>query len=93
VERCLPEENQEITRDCNVAPRTLKNKNLEEERKDCKKKKDKAIPVTGRGGPYDCEALRFLHFLDYHFTDGGEIISLTRRPPFTARQIPGTHFC
>jgi hypothetical protein len=25
-------------------------------------------------------------------TDGGEV-SLTRRPPFTPRKIPGTHFC
>jgi hypothetical protein len=25
--------------------------------------------------------------------DGGEVVSLTRRPPFTSRKIPGTHFC
>jgi hypothetical protein len=25
--------------------------------------------------------------------DVGEVISLTRRPPFTPRKIPGTHFC
>jgi hypothetical protein len=24
----------------------------------------KAVPVTGREGPYDCEASRFPHFLD-----------------------------
>jgi hypothetical protein len=27
------------------------------------------------------------------FTDGGEVVSLTSRPPFTSRKIPGTHFC
>jgi hypothetical protein len=26
-------------------------------------------------------------------TDGGENVSLTRRPPFTSRKITGTHFC
>jgi hypothetical protein len=31
------------------------------------------------------------HFLDNLLTDGGEIVSLTRRPPFTPRKIPGTH--
>jgi hypothetical protein len=25
--------------------------------------------------------------------DGGEVVSLMRRPPFTPRKIPGTHFC
>jgi hypothetical protein len=33
------------------------------------------------------------HFsLDSRLTVGGEV-SLTRRPPFTPRKIPGTHFC
>jgi hypothetical protein len=50
-----------------------------------KKKKSKAIPVTGRGGPP--------HFLDNRPTDGGEAARLTRRSPFTPRKIPGTHFC
>jgi hypothetical protein len=53
-----------------------------------------AIPVTGREGPYGCETSRFPHFLlDSRLTDGGEVVSLTRRPPFTPRTIPGTHFC
>jgi hypothetical protein len=39
-----------------------------------KKKKGKAIPVTGQG----CKMSKFLHFLDDQLTDGGEIISLTR---------------
>jgi hypothetical protein len=39
---------------------------------DKKKKKGKAIPVTGRGGPYGCEKSRLSHFLDSWFTNGGE---------------------
>jgi hypothetical protein len=26
-------------------------------------------------------------------TDGGEVVSPTRRPPFIPRKNPGTHFC
>jgi hypothetical protein len=54
--------------------------------------KCKAIPVTGRGGPQGCETSRLPHFLDNRFTDGGEVVSLTRRPPFIPTKIPGTHF-
>jgi hypothetical protein len=32
-------------------------------------------------------------FLDNRLTDGGEVVSPTRRPPFTPSKIPGTHFC
>jgi hypothetical protein len=53
----------------------------------------KAIPVTSRGGPYVCETSRLPHFLDSRLTDGGEVVSLTRRLPFTPRKIHGTHFC
>jgi hypothetical protein len=35
--------------------------------------------------------LRLPHFLDNRLTDGGEVVRLTRRPPFTPRNIPGTH--
>jgi hypothetical protein len=31
--------------------------------------------------------------LDNRLTDGGDIFSLTRCPLFTAKKIPGTHFC
>jgi hypothetical protein len=48
-----------------------------------KKGKHKAIPVTGHGGPYDCEMSRLPHFLDNRLTDGGEVVGLKRRPPFT----------
>jgi hypothetical protein len=41
--------------------------------------KGKAIPITGRGGPYVCEMSRLPHFLDNRLTDGGEVVSLT--PP------------
>jgi hypothetical protein len=53
----------------------------------------KAIPVTGRGGPKGCETSRLPHFLDNRLTDGGEVVSLMRRPHFTPGKIPGTHFC
>jgi hypothetical protein len=55
--------------------------------------KGKAIPVTDRGGPQGCETSRLPHFLHNRLTDGGEVVSLTRRQPFMPRNIPGTHFC
>jgi hypothetical protein len=59
----------------------------------CKSVKGKAIPVTGHEGPEGREMSRVPHFLDSRLTDGGEVVSLTRRPLFTPRKIPGTHFC
>jgi hypothetical protein len=56
------------------------------------KQKGKAIPVTGRGGPYGCETSRLSHFLDNRLTDGGEV-SLTHCPPFSLTNSPGTNFC
>jgi hypothetical protein len=38
----------------------------------------------------EVEALRFS---DIRLIDGGEIVSPTRRPLFTPRKIPSTHFC
>jgi hypothetical protein len=43
------------------------------------RKKIKAIPVTGCG-------LRLAHFADSRLTDGGEVVSLMRRPPVTAQE-------
>jgi hypothetical protein len=40
------------------------------------KKKGKAIPVTGRGGPQGCEMSSLPHFLESRLTDGGEVVSL-----------------
>jgi hypothetical protein len=55
--------------------------------------KNTVILVTGRGD-LDFMIRRGSHiFLDTWLTDGGEVVSLTRRPPFTPRKIPGTHFC
>jgi hypothetical protein len=33
--------------------------------------------------------LRLPHFLHNRLTDGGEVVSLARRPSFTPRNIPG----
>jgi hypothetical protein len=56
-------------------------------------KKVKLSLVTGSGGPLGCETSRLPHFLDKWLTDGGEVVSLTRRPTFTPMKIPGNHFC
>jgi hypothetical protein len=61
-----------------------------------KSKIGKDIPVTGRGGSYGCERSSLPHFLDKRLTDGGKVVSPTRRPPFTPvffLKIPGTRFC
>jgi hypothetical protein len=44
------------------------------------------VKVTGRGGPYGCETLRFPRLLDNWLTDGSKVVSLTRRPPFTPQE-------
>jgi hypothetical protein len=43
----------------------------------------KAISITGRRGPEDCETSRLPHFLDSWLIDGGKVVSLTLRPTFT----------
>jgi hypothetical protein len=48
--------------------------------------KDNSIPVTGRGGPYGCETSRFSHFVENRLADGGEVVSLTRRPLYTLQE-------
>jgi hypothetical protein len=58
----------------------------------CPVKKGKATHVTGREGSWGCEIPRVPHSLNNRLTDGGKIISLTLRPSFTPRKIPGTHF-
>jgi hypothetical protein len=56
-----------------------------------KGKKHKANPVTGCEGPWGCETSGLPHFLDSQLRDGSEVVSLTHRPPFTPKKIPGTH--
>jgi hypothetical protein len=48
--------------------------------------KNKDIPVTGRGGPEGSETSRLPHFLDSRLTESGEVVSLTRRPPFAPQE-------
>jgi hypothetical protein len=54
--------------------------------------KGKPIPVTGCEGPSGYETSRLPHFLNNRLTDGSDV-ALKRRPHFTPRKIPGTHFC
>jgi hypothetical protein len=49
------------------------------------------MPVTSRGGLWGCETSRLPHFIENRLKDGGEVVSLTRWPPFTPRKIPGTY--
>jgi hypothetical protein len=58
-----------------------------------KVRKNNSIPVIDPGDPQVCERSRLPYFLDNQLAHGGEIVSLTRRPPFTPKKIPGTHFC
>jgi hypothetical protein len=44
------------------------------------------MPVLGRGGPWGFETSRLPHFLDNRLTDGGEVVSLTSRKPFTPQE-------
>jgi hypothetical protein len=44
--------------------------------------KRKAIPVTGSGGPWGCDAKAPIFCLDHRLTNGGTVVSATRRPPF-----------
>jgi hypothetical protein len=53
------------------------------------------IPVIGRGGLLGCENSKLPNFLNYGFTDGGEIVGLMHQPLLTPppRKIPDIHFC
>jgi hypothetical protein len=53
----------------------------------------KSISVTAYGVSWGCEVMDISHFLHDWFTEGDDVVSLRRRPPFTARKIPVTHFC
>jgi hypothetical protein len=51
-----------------------------------KTKQGKAIPLTGCEGPWGCETSKLPHFLDNRFTDGSEVVSPMRWPPFTPQE-------
>jgi hypothetical protein len=44
-------------------------------------KKSLALLVTGPGRPWGCETPRLPYSLHNQFIDGGEVVSLTLRPP------------
>jgi hypothetical protein len=48
--------------------------------------KCKAIPVTGGGVAYGCEMPSLPHFLDNRLTDGSEVVSFMRWPPFNPQE-------
>jgi len=48
--------------------------------------KCKVIPLQAWSGPDGTRKLRFLQ-------DGGEVVSLTHRPPLPSGNTPGNHFC
>jgi hypothetical protein len=48
--------------------------------------KSKSVLITGRGDPYGFEKSRLPHFLDNWLIDGREVVSLTRRSPFTPQE-------
>jgi hypothetical protein len=52
----------------------------------------KAVPLQAWSGP---EGSRKLTFPDFIKTaqDGGKVVSLTHRPPFSSGNTPGAHFC
>jgi hypothetical protein len=49
-------------------------------------KEGKIIPVTDRGSPQVFETSRLPHYLDNRLTNDCEVVSLTRRPPFTPQE-------
>jgi hypothetical protein len=49
--------------------------------------------VTGLGNPKFCETSRIPHCIDNRIAEGGEVVSLTLRSPFTPRKSPGTNLC
>jgi hypothetical protein len=52
----------------------------------------KAIPATGRGGPYGCQTSRLPHFLENRLTDGDEDVSLMGRSTFTHQEVSSYSF-
>jgi hypothetical protein len=53
-----------------------------------KKKKNKAIPLIGRGDLQGCKILRIQHCLDNRLTDGSKVVNPAHRP----RSTPQKHY-
>jgi hypothetical protein len=43
--------------------------------------------------PLELREVEVPTFSDIRLINGGKVVSPTRRPLFTPRKIPGTHFC
>ena len=56
------------------------------------KVKGKAVPLQAWSGPEGSRKLRFPDFMTTA-QDGGNVVSLTHRPPLPPGNAPGTHFC
>jgi hypothetical protein len=54
--------------------------------------KGKAVPLQACSGPDGSRKLRFPDFMTTA-QDGGQVVSLTHRPPLPPGNAPGTHFC
>jgi len=54
--------------------------------------KGKSVPLKAWSGPEGSRKLRFPDFMTTA-QDGGNVVSLTHRPPLPPRNTPGTHFC
>jgi hypothetical protein len=54
--------------------------------------KGKAVPLQAWSGPKRSRNLRFPYFITTA-QDGGNVVSLTHRPPLPPGNTPGTHFC
>ena len=54
--------------------------------------KRKAVPLQARSGPESCRKFRFPDIMTTA-QDGGNVVSLTHRPPLPTGNAPGIHFC
>jgi hypothetical protein len=80
----------------NVKP-LLSSQILSEETRDNRRnirmKMYKCKPINSPWTPISFETSRLPHFSFTGIRDGGEVVSATRRVPYTPGEIPGTHFC
>ena len=56
------------------------------------KGKDKTVLLQAWSGPEGSRKLRFPDFMTTT-QDSGKVVSLTRQPPLSPGNTPGTHFC